>query len=872
LLAKLIGEHIDSASKVIEVLATQSPEQSELDAVTDIYAAFDILYHLDREGTLVGISPPHKQNLLGMDLSTQSYFISSQQSLAISNPFISTYTGNPTVYLSIPIANEGGMVVGELSLANLQESVIQENISQIGIFYVLDQNGYLLAHPQYDLVRLYENASHVEIIERANLGQKYRMFFSEGELSVAMAVNIPGTNWVAITQASLIAVYGPYLTPAILGLLAGLMLFMVIGMRERAGIGSKVVDPLSELSQQVENLTAGDHAGRVALPKPAAIVEISSLAESFERMKVAVQSRQAALMESEERVRSQNEFLQTVLDSLAHPFYVIDAKDRKVVMANAAAHTSRSQGDVTCHALIHGVDQPCEMSGHTCPLVEISNTKEPVILEHIHLDRSGRAQHVEVHGFPILDQSGNLVQIIEYSLDVTERKEIEEQRQRLAAVEERERIGRELHDDLGQVMGYVNAQAQTALQRLANHEVDEAHGILNQLAEVAQNAAADVRRYILGIRTTEHQIPADFFEELEQFLDTQRRQYGLETLVSLPDDWLDSPFSQEVELQLLRIIQEALTNVRKHAGVDQARLIFTQHTHEAQVVIADEGAGFDTSTFGKNGSADDETVGHFGLSIMRERTEGVGGRLEVRSEPGEGTKIIVNLPLVMESARKDAPVRGARVLLVDDHPLYLDGLRNLLASRGFQVVAQAHDGLEAIEKARALHPDLILMDVQMPGMDGVEATRRIKVEQPEIKIVMLTVAAESDILFDALQGGASGYLLKSLNGDKFFALLSDVMRGEVILSPTLATQMLAEFTQKAHQKPKRSKTLTGRQLEVLGMVAEGSSNKEIATALAISEATAKYHVSQILERLHLQSRHQLSQYARDHDIPIFPLK
>ena len=137
-------------------------------------------------------------------------------------------------------------------------------------------------------------------------------------------------------------------------------------------------------------------------------------------------------------------------------------------MANEAAHGGPLPGSATCHALVQGNDQPCEMLGQQCPLLEVQKMKEPVVLEHIHIDKAGQPQHYEVHGFPILDQSGEVMQMIEYSLNITERKQIEEQQQLLAVLEERERIGRELHDDLGQVMGFVSVQAQTALQRLDN--------------------------------------------------------------------------------------------------------------------------------------------------------------------------------------------------------------------------------------------------------------------------------------------------------------------------------------------------------------------------------------------------------------------
>jgi DNA-binding NarL/FixJ family response regulator len=207
---------------------------------------------------------------------------------------------------------------------------------------------------------------------------------------------------------------------------------------------------------------------------------------------------------------------------------------------------------------------------------------------------------------------------------------------------------------------------------------------------------------------------------------------------------------------------------------------------------------------------------------------------------------------------------GARVLLVDDHPLYLEGLRSLLAARGFQVVGTAQDGLQAQSLAHELRPDLILMDLHMPRCDGLEATKRIKEELPDTKIVMLTIAAEGDTLFEALKYGASGYLLKSLEGRQFFTLLANVLDGEIALSPELASMALAEFARSGTEpvsKTDEGVTLTRRQNEVLELTAQGLSNKEIASKLHLSEATVKYHVSQILERLHLKSRYQLAQYA-----------
>jgi len=259
---------------------------------------------------------------------------------------------------------------------------------------------------------------------------------------------------------------------------------------------------------------------------------------------------------------------------------------------------------------------------------------------------------------------------------------------------------------------------------------------------------------------------------------------------------------------------------------------------------------------------------------MRERAEAVGGSLEMRASPGEGTQVIVRLPRVLETSQEEA-VRGLRVLLVDDHPLYLEGLRNLLSARGVQVIGMARDGLEAQELARKLRPDLILMDVEMPRCNGLEATRRIKAELSDIKIVMLTVAAEDEALFEALKNGASGYLLKSLNRTQFFYLLTEVMRGETVLSPTLAGRVLAAFKQGGNIPDTQTEPvsvpcaeaaifseLTPRQAEILTLVAQGLTYKEIGAKIYISEAAVKYHMGQILERLQLRSRREAAMYAQ----------
>ncbi len=206
-----------------------------------------------------------------------------------------------------------------------------------------------------------------------------------------------------------------------------------------------------------------------------------------------------------------------------------------------------------------------------------------------------------------------------------------------------------------------------------------------------------------------------------------------------------------------------------------------------------------------------------------------------------------------------------KILLADDHPLFLDGLRNLLASHGFEVVGSARDGLEAVEMARTLSPDVILMDIHMPRLDGPAALRRIKAELPETRIVMLTMSVEDEDLFEAIKDGACGYILKTQDTDEFFALLAGVARGEAALSSGLAVRILEAFARQPPPPPVVENapppSLSPRELEVLTLVAEGLTYKEAGARLFVAERTIKYHMGEILKRLHLRNRAQVIEYA-----------
>jgi two-component system NarL family response regulator len=206
-----------------------------------------------------------------------------------------------------------------------------------------------------------------------------------------------------------------------------------------------------------------------------------------------------------------------------------------------------------------------------------------------------------------------------------------------------------------------------------------------------------------------------------------------------------------------------------------------------------------------------------------------------------------------------------KILLVDDHPLFLQGMETFLGSSGAEIVGTARNGAEALLKYEMLAPDLVLMDLQMAGYDGIETTRMIKKDYPEANIVILTAYEDETPLLAALQAGASGYLLKSMEPEDFLRQLDALNRGEMPMASAIAGRLLQRLASQQAATMEAAniadEKLTERQLEIVKLMIHGLSYKEIAARLDLKEATIKYHVGEILAKLHLTNKVQLIAYA-----------
>ncbi|MFQ6026343.1 MAG: response regulator [Dehalococcoidia bacterium] len=203
-----------------------------------------------------------------------------------------------------------------------------------------------------------------------------------------------------------------------------------------------------------------------------------------------------------------------------------------------------------------------------------------------------------------------------------------------------------------------------------------------------------------------------------------------------------------------------------------------------------------------------------------------------------------------------------RVLIADDHPVVMEGLRGLMDTEpDIELIGEAHDGLEAVQLAQSLQPDVILLDLMMPRKDGISAIKEIKENDPDARILVLTSFADDDRVFSAVKAGALGYLLKDTGPEELVNSLWGVCRGEPSLHPTIALKLMRELNDPPADLPPTNEPLTHREEEVLRLIAQGMSNQEMSEQLTVAEATVSKHVSTILGKLHLANRTQAALYA-----------
>ncbi|MGE3269333.1 MAG: response regulator [Chloroflexota bacterium] len=441
----------------------------------------------------------------------------------------------------------------------------------------------------------------------------------------------------------------------------------------------------------------------------------------------------------------------------------------------------------------------------------------------------------------------------------------------LGMAEERNRLAREVHDTLAQGLTAITLQLEAA-ERLMPAGA-EANRLVGEARALARRSLAEARRAVWGLAPS----PLDGRTLGEALSDEVARFGQRASLAAAFTARGEIPaLPGEMAAAVLRVVLEALHNVEKHAQASRVRVELEYRraggAGQLQFLVADDGVGFDPSS----PSADLRTEGGgFGLTSMQERMRLIGGRLEVESAPGWGAR--VRGQVALENDRGAGPqadpgpaaTEPIRVLLVDDHPLAREGVRRLLDGReDVAVMGEAGDGVEGVERALSLRPDVILMDLQMPRLSGVGAIQALRDQWPEVRVLILTTFAQDEHLFEALRAGARGYLLKDAGPDELAAAIKTVHEGGSLVQPVMASRLFDRFGEMATRE-RLPEMLTERELEVLRLAAAGARNKEIAEQLVVSEKTVKYHLGQSYAKLGVTGRTEAA--ARARELGLIPL-
>ncbi|PEY29506.1 histidine kinase [Bacillus cereus] len=415
--------------------------------------------------------------------------------------------------------------------------------------------------------------------------------------------------------------------------------------------------------------------------------------------------------------------------------------------------------------------------------------------------------------------------------------------ERITLLEERDRLSKDLHDTMGHSYTSIIMGMETLRAELKTNEGEQK---LDSLLQLARNSMEEVRMYLHQMDLPQESLPLTVMlqqltEEFEEHteVNVRTRIIGEEYMVS-----------KQSKMTLYRSLQEALTNAVRHG--QSTEIIVSLHFEPQQIRldVQDNGCGVEDWKDG------------FGLSAMKERMIQLQGRVTVYSQKGEGTLISCLLPKMVE-----LPNERIRLCIVDDHSFIRESLHTILnGQEDLQVVGMAEDGEQAVELCESLKPDIVLMDLEMPNLDGIHATKIIKGKWPDIRVLILSTFQDTERAKEIIRNGADGYLLKSINSLELAESIRLVYRGGTMINHDLFHRMWEENEETGSVESKsdgKEFGLTKRELEVLNLLSQGSRYKTIASKLYLSNGTVRNYASNLYEKLGVKNREEAVQKAKE---------
>ncbi|QEL88379.1 helix-turn-helix transcriptional regulator [Bacillus mycoides] len=415
--------------------------------------------------------------------------------------------------------------------------------------------------------------------------------------------------------------------------------------------------------------------------------------------------------------------------------------------------------------------------------------------------------------------------------------------ERITLLEERDRLSKDLHDTMGHSYTSIIMGMETLRTELKTKEGEHK---LESLLQLARNSMEEVRMYLhqmdlpqesLSLTVTLQQLTEEFEKHAE--VNVRTRIIGEEYMVS-----------KQSKMTLYRSLQEALTNAVRHGQSTEIIVSLYFEPQQIRLDVQDNGCGVEDWKDG------------FGLSAMKERMIQLQGRVTVYSKKGEGTLISCLLPKMVE-----LPNERIRLCIVDDYSFIRESLHTILnGQEDLQVVGMAEDGEQAVELCESLKPDIVLMDLEMPNLDGIHATKIIKGKWPDIRVLILSTFQDTERAKEIIRNGADGYLLKSIDSRELAESIRLVYRGGTMINHDLFHRMWEENEETGLVESKsdgKEFGLTKRELEVLNLLSQGSRYKTIASKLYLSNGTVRNYASNLYEKLGVKNREEAVQKAKD---------
>lgn len=415
--------------------------------------------------------------------------------------------------------------------------------------------------------------------------------------------------------------------------------------------------------------------------------------------------------------------------------------------------------------------------------------------------------------------------------------------ERMTLLEERDRLSKDLHDTVGHsytsiIMGLETLRSEVNTPE-GEHKIDA-------LLKLTRNGLDDVRRYLHHVGASEDSLT--LMQSLQKLVD----DFQTFSKVKIRLRTFGEPYtvSKQAQMTLYRCLQESITNAVRHGQASE--IVISLHYEEKLIRLDVQ----------DNGLGTEDLKAGFGVNAMKERASNLQGQVYFYSKPGEGTLVTCSLPRLEEIQEETI-----RLLLVDDQPYIRDSLRIILEQEpDFVINGLAENGEQAISFCEQEQPHVVLMDLNMPGMDGAEATKLIKQKWPGVRVLILTTFQEADMAVEALQNGADGYLLKSTEPQELFEGIRLVHRGVKMITPDITNVLIDHYEMHpASEAPPTEKSneygLTPRELEILECLSKGMRYKSIAAKLYLSDGTVRNYASTIYAKLGVRNREEAVEKA-----------